>query len=58
MALVHLLGVALTPRFRLGGTPADLAREALAGALDDAAPRPARWPPQQRGDRQHGLDLR
>lgn len=36
MALVHLLGVAATPRFRPGGGPADLAREALAGALADA----------------------
>lgn len=36
MALVHLLGVASTHRFRPGGAPADLAREALTGALDDA----------------------
>jgi acetyl-CoA acetyltransferase len=36
VALVHLLGVASTPRFRPGVGPADLAREALAGALDDA----------------------
>ncbi|HXF30502.1 MAG TPA: thiolase family protein [Solirubrobacterales bacterium] len=36
MALVHLLGVASTPRFRPGGGPGDLAREALAAALDDA----------------------
>jgi acetyl-CoA acetyltransferase len=36
VAQVHLLGVAATPRFRPGGGPDDLAREALAGALDDA----------------------
>jgi len=36
VALVHLLGVAATPRFRPGVGPADLAREAVAGALDDA----------------------
>jgi acetyl-CoA acetyltransferase len=36
VALVHLLGVASTPRFRPGGSAADLAREALAAALDDA----------------------
>jgi acetyl-CoA acetyltransferase len=33
---VHLLGVAATPRSRPGAAPADLAREAVAGALDDA----------------------
>ncbi len=33
---MQLLGVAATPRSRLRGAPADLAREALAGALDDA----------------------
>lgn len=36
VALVHLLGVASTPHFRPGGAPADLAREALTAALDDA----------------------
>jgi acetyl-CoA acetyltransferase len=33
---VHLLGVAATPRSRPGAAPSDLAREAVAGALDDA----------------------
>lgn len=36
VALVHLLGVAATPRSPRGGSPADLARQALTGALDDA----------------------
>jgi acetyl-CoA acetyltransferase len=36
VSVVHLLGVASTPPSRVGGGPGDLAREALAGALDDA----------------------
>jgi acetyl-CoA acetyltransferase len=36
VALVHLLGVSATPRAPRGGAPEDLAREAVAGALDDA----------------------
>jgi acetyl-CoA acyltransferase len=36
VSVVHLLGVASTPPSRSGGDPGDLAREALAGALDDA----------------------
>jgi acetyl-CoA acyltransferase len=36
VAQVHLLGVAATPRSRPGAAPSDLAREAVAGALDDA----------------------
>jgi acetyl-CoA acetyltransferase len=36
VAVVHLLGVAATPQSRRGRGPDDLAREALAGALDDA----------------------
>jgi acetyl-CoA acetyltransferase len=36
VAQVHLLGVAATPRSRPGAAAADLAREALAAALDDA----------------------
>jgi acetyl-CoA acetyltransferase len=36
VALVQLLGVAATSRFRPGVAPGDLAREALLGALDDA----------------------
>jgi acetyl-CoA acetyltransferase len=36
VAQVHLLGVAATPRSRPGAAPADLAREAVAAALDDA----------------------
>jgi acetyl-CoA acetyltransferase len=36
VSVVHLLGVASTPPSRVGADPGDLAREALAGALDDA----------------------
>ena len=36
MSTVHLLGVGATPQSRRGRGPDDLAREVLAGALDDA----------------------